>query len=61
MSDNILAAPVLLDGGMGTMLQSAGLPLGELPESWNLTHPEAITAIHRRYAEAGHGIREAFR
>ena len=53
MSDNILAAPVLLDGGMGTMLQSAGLPLGELPESWNLTHPEAITAIHRRYAEAG--------
>ena len=25
---------LLLDGGMGTMLQQAGLPLGELPESW---------------------------
>ena len=28
---------VLLDGGMGTMLQAAGLPLGELPELWNIT------------------------
>ena len=44
---------LLLDGGMGTMLQAAGLPLGELPEVWNLTQPEAVTAIHRRYAEAG--------
>ena len=44
---------ILLDGGMGTMLQQAGLPLGELPESWNITHPEAVTAIHRQYAAAG--------
>ncbi len=44
---------LLLDGGMGTMLQAAGLPLGELPEVWNLTHPEAVTAVHRRYTEAG--------
>ncbi len=43
----------LLDGGMGTMLQQAGLPLGVLPESWNITHPEAVTGIHRRYVEAG--------
>ncbi len=50
MDDNCL---ILLDGGMGTMLQSAGLPLGELPETWNITHPETVTAIHRRYAEAG--------
>ena len=38
---------------MGTMLQAAGLPLGELPESWNLTHPDVVTGIHRQYVEAG--------
>jgi len=43
----------ILDGGMGTMLQAAGLPLGEVPELWNLTRPEAVEAVHRAYAEAG--------
>ena len=33
----------ILDGAMGTMLQAAGLPLGELPETWNLSHAEAVT------------------
>ena len=42
-----------LDGGMGTLLQSAGLTPGESPERWNLTHPEVITGIHRDYFEAG--------
>ena len=44
---------LLLDGGMGTMLQAAGLPLGCLPEVWNLTAPEKVTAVHRQYVEAG--------
>ena len=44
---------LLLDGGMGTMLQAAGLPMGEAPESWNLSAPEKVTAIQRRYVEAG--------
>ena len=44
---------ILLDGGMGTMLQAAGLPMGEAPESWNLSAPEKVTAIQRRYVEAG--------
>ena len=44
---------ILLDGGMGTMLQAAGLPLGELPEVWNITHPEAVIAVQRQYAAAG--------
>ena len=43
----------ILDGAMGTMLQAAGLPLGELPETWNLSHAEAVTAIHRQYVRAG--------
>ena len=38
---------------MGTMLQQAGLPLGALPEEWNLAHPEVIEDIHRQYLEAG--------
>ena len=38
---------------MGTMLQQEGLPLGELPELWSVTHPEIVTEIHRRYVEAG--------
>ena len=44
---------VILDGGMGTLLQAQGLGAGEAPEGWNLTHPDAITAIHRAYYEAG--------
>ena len=44
---------VILDGGMGTLLQAQGLGAGEAPERWNLTHPDAITAIHRAYYEAG--------
>ena len=45
-----------LDGGMGTLLQKQGLPPGELPERWNITHPEIITKIHRDYFDAGSNI-----
>ncbi len=44
---------LLLDGGMGTLLQQAGLRPGELPERWNLTHPETVKAIQRDYFDAG--------
>ena len=44
---------LFLDGGMGTLLQSQGLQPGELPECWNLSHPEIITSIHRDYFDAG--------
>jgi len=42
-----------LDGGMGTLLQAKGLAVGELPERWCLTHPKAVTEIHRAYYDAG--------
>ena len=45
--------PFFLDGGFGTLVQKAGLKPGEAPESWNLTHPEEVTKIHRAYYEAG--------
>ena len=47
---------ILLDGGMGTMLQAAGLQLGARPEELNITDPEAIQRIHGMYAAAGSRI-----
>ena len=47
---------LFFDGGMGTMLQERGLAGGELPELWNLTHPEAIRDIHAQYLAAGSDI-----
>lgn len=44
---------LLFDGAMGTMLQRSGLQAGELPELLCLTNPQAVTAIHRAYVEAG--------
>lgn len=57
MKENILSkidrGAFLLDGGMGTMLQSHGLPAGELPERWNLSHADEVTQIHLAYLLAG--------
>ncbi len=47
---------VLLDGGMGTLLQEKGLQAGEAPERWNLTRPEEIEAVHRAYFDAGTNV-----
>ena len=47
---------LLFDGGMGTMLQAAGLVAGEVPELWCLTHADAVTAVHRAYVEAGSDV-----
>lgn len=47
---------LLFDGGMGTMLQRAGLKGGEVPEHWNSEHPCEVEKIHRAYVEAGSDI-----
>ena len=52
LKDNFL----YLDGGMGTLLQKEGLLPGEMPERWNITHPEIITKIHRDYFDAGSNV-----
>ena len=44
---------IFMDGGFGTMVQAAGLPVGKDPTDWNLENPEAIVAVHRAYVEAG--------
>jgi 5-methyltetrahydrofolate--homocysteine methyltransferase len=41
------------DGAMGTQLFLAGLESGACGEAWNLTHPDRVLAIQKRYADAG--------
>jgi len=48
--------PLFFDGAMGTMLQAAGLLPGELPELWNIEHPDTIREIHSAYLNAGADI-----
>lgn len=44
---------VIADGAMGTLLQASGLKVGELPEVWNITHPDVLVDIHTRYYNSG--------
>jgi len=47
---------LFFDGAMGTLLQDQGLNAGEYPENWNITRPEDVIEIHRKYFEAGSNI-----
>ena len=47
---------IYFDGGMGSMLQKRGLLPGELPENWNIEHPDIITDIHREYLLSGANV-----
>jgi len=44
---------LFFDGAMGTILQSKGLSLQELPEIWNVTNPDILLEIHKAYVNAG--------
>jgi methionine synthase I (cobalamin-dependent) len=44
---------LIADGATGTMLQTAGLPVGTPGEAWILERPEEIMQLHRAYLEAG--------
>ncbi len=47
---------VILDGGMGSLLQKRGLLPGQKPETFNLLHPEVVIGIHREYYDAGSNV-----
>lgn len=47
---------ILLDGGFGTFLQKEGLKPGEHTESWNLTHPDVVQSVHKKYFDAGSNV-----
>lgn len=49
-------SPLMADGAMGTMLFQAGLQYGDAPETWNVTHPDAVRNIQRQYIQAGSNI-----
>jgi 5-methyltetrahydrofolate--homocysteine methyltransferase len=53
LQDAVRERPLLGDGAMGTQLMFAGLESGGCGEAWNLTYPERVLAIQRRYVEAG--------
>nr|WP_316624279.1 homocysteine S-methyltransferase family protein [uncultured Ruminococcus sp.] len=56
LSDFLQKNIVILDGGMGTLLQERGLQPGEAPERWNLTHADDVVAIHKAYFDSGSNI-----
>ena len=47
---------LFFDGGMGTLLQERGLKTGEVPETWNVLHPEIVRQIHKEYLLAGSNV-----
>ena len=47
---------IVLDGGMGTLLQAQGLQAGELPERWNVSKADVIQDIHKAYFDAGSNV-----
>ncbi|MBN1591988.1 MAG: homocysteine S-methyltransferase family protein, partial [Candidatus Coatesbacteria bacterium] len=51
-----IGRPLVVDGAMGTMLQNAGLGIGECPELWNLEHADRVQRIHEEYLRAGADI-----
>lgn len=56
MKNLLINKIVVLDGAMGTMLQKSGLNVGEKPEMLNITAPETVLNIHKRYLESGADI-----
>ena len=56
ITERLRACRTYFDGGMGTLLQKEGLQPGELPETWNLTHPSVLEEIHLAYMEAGANV-----
>jgi homocysteine S-methyltransferase len=49
----LAARPLLVDGGLGTLLFSRGVPQRACLEELVLTQPELVGAAHREYLEAG--------
>ena len=55
--DRLLAdGPVITDGAWGTQLQERGLPSGDCPDEWSVSHAEQVEEVPRAYAEAGSDI-----
>ncbi len=53
LSDLLEPGTVVVDGGMGTLLQERGLDDGGAGELWNVERPDVIREAHEAYARAG--------
>jgi 5-methyltetrahydrofolate--homocysteine methyltransferase len=53
LGDRADGTPVLVDGGMGTLLQDRGLDDGGAGELWNVDRPDEVRECHEAYAQAG--------
>ena len=47
---------IIFDGAMGTMLQAAGMKMGETPEVLNITRPDLLVSIAEQYYNAGSDV-----
>ena len=47
---------LFFDGAMGTQIQALGITYQGSPEDLNITHPDAIYSIHKKYLDAGADI-----
>ena len=47
---------IIFDSAMGTALQDAGMKSGELPEVYNIEHPQIVQAIHLENIKAGSDV-----
>lgn len=56
IDDLVAAGPVVTDGAWGTQLQELGLAAGQCPDQWNLSHPDIVEQVPRRYVAAGSKI-----
>lgn len=52
----LAAGPLVTDGAWGTQLQLRGLPVGECPDAWNLSHPDRVKEVASAYVAAGSDI-----
>ena len=56
LTDWLSSVPLITDGAWGTELQKHGLPIGQISDEWNLTHPERVEQVARSYVDAGSKI-----
>jgi methionine synthase I (cobalamin-dependent) len=52
----LASQPVVTDGAWGTELQARGLSSGDIPDVWNLTHPDRVAEVASAYVAAGSAI-----
>lgn len=57
-TDLLKSQIAVFDGAMGTMLYAEGISYAHCFDALNLTHPEVVQRIHRRYVAAGARILE---